>query len=694
VTNYFTENADKKKIAAVLILGLLIIVAYSNSFQAGWHMDDYPNILKNPAVQMSNLDLDTLQRAIGFSRSQGNNLPRPVTNLTFALNWWAHGENVAGYHLVNIVVHFLNALLLFLIVERLGTRPVAPEAVRRHRTVIALVTSLLWALNPIQTQAVTYVVQRYTSLTAFFFLAALYCYIRGRSTPRQPSTAAWWGLAFGSYLLAMGAKENAVIWPFSALLVEFVFFRNEQGELSPNFKAVIVATGALSIVFAGGLLISSNINIVKIITNGFDSRPFSLAERLMTQPRVLLFYISQIFYPIPQRLSLEHDFPISVGLLDPWTTLPAMLAVGLLIVVALASVRKQPITAFAVLFFFLNHAVESSFLPIEMVFEHRNYLPSAFVFWPLVAGGFHLQAWLTKRRSPLTRMLPILTAGIVLVFLLGTITRNMDWQTERSLWVDTYRKAPQSARAAVNLANDLARAQKFDQAEYLYREALDLYSPRKNQFKVVARSNLATMYVNTGQYAKALDQWMQVLSIVSGNRPARLGLANIYMAMGDYAKAEEQIDWLLKRHPQGLSFLNIKAFLLIEKNRPAEALTVLRRALANKPDDRDTLTKIGAAYTLLGDLDKADWFFRQAARMAPRDLGVQLLRLESSLAAGHTKRSNALIEFILGRYALETVWARLDDPRSGLRDPERMRRVLSQRIERKSEHIENITNPS
>ena len=205
--------------AALMVLGLLIIVAYSNSFQAAWHMDDYPNILDNPAVQMQTLDPVSLERAVGISRSQGNNLPRPVTNLTFALNWWLHGDNVAGYRLVNIAIHFINALLVFLTVRELSARPVVPEAIRARGAAVALVTALLWALNPIQTQAVTYVVQRYTSLATLFFLVALYSYIRGRAKPEPLRWYRWWSTMLCAFLLSLGSKENAALWPASVLLV-------------------------------------------------------------------------------------------------------------------------------------------------------------------------------------------------------------------------------------------------------------------------------------------------------------------------------------------------------------------------------------------------------------------------------------------------------------------------------------------
>ncbi|MGD8242382.1 MAG: tetratricopeptide repeat protein, partial [Desulfobacterales bacterium] len=626
------EIPKLKNTTAFLVILLMVLIAYSNTFRAEWHMDDHPNILKNPAIQITEMNLDAIKRAIGFDRSQGNNLPRPVVNLTFALNWYAHGTHVAGYHLVNLGFHFLNAWVLYLILIGLSKSPVVPETDHRQRSVIALMAALLWALNPIQTQAVTYVVQRYTSLTTFFYLSALYGYIRGRLSGRTRQVVVWWGLAVGSYLLAMGAKENAAIWPAAALLVEFVFFRDKHGRLSPHFKKILMAAAILSTLFIGGLLAGFNIDIINSITHGFDGRPFSLVERLMTQPRVLIFYLSQIFYPIPQRLSLEHDFAVSSDLLHPWTTLPAMLIVALLVIAALLAVRKRPLAAFAILFFFLNHVVESSVFPLEMVFEHRNYLPSLFLFWPLVAWAFRWQAKLSAHGRAATRALPILVGGVVIVFAAGTFTRNLDWQTERRLWLDTYRKAPQSARAAVNLANALAHSGHNAQAAALFEKAIDLNSPAQNQFKVIARNNLATLYARTGRRDQAVEQLEQVLQLVPQNRPARYQLANIYTEMGQFSKATEQVDWLLERHPDASRFLNLKAFLLIKDHRAEASLAVIRRSLTKKPGQRDALLAAGVAYAIIGNSTKADWFFRRTATTTPRDPMVYLCRLENFVA--------------------------------------------------------------
>ncbi len=693
ITAYF-ESPGRGRNTALMVLGLLIIAAYSNSFQAAWHMDDYPNILRNPAVQMQELDHVSLKRAMSISRSQGNNLPRPVTNLTFAFNWWLHGDNVAGYRLVNIAIHFFNALLVFLIVKELSARPVVPGAIRACGASVALVTALLWALNPIQTQAVTYVVQRYTSLATLFFLVALYCFIRGRAQPEPLKAYRWWSTMLCAFLLSLGSKENAALWPASVLLVEWVFFQDRNGKPSPSFFKIVVAAAFLSLMVIWCLLSLFQIDLVKAVLYGFDGRPFSLAERVMTQPRVLVYYLSQIFYPIPQRLSLEHDFTVSTSLLHPWTTLPAMLTVGLLAAFGLIFARKRPVFGFAILFFLINHLVESTVLPLEMVFEHRNYLPSLFLFWPLVTGGFHLQMRLHRRQSPLQALVPATAISLVLIFAVGTLSRNMDWRTERSLWVDTFRKAPQSARAAVNLANDLARNGHYEQAAELYTKATTLQSPAIDQFKVVARSNLAIMYQDKGERLKALDQWTRVLNIVPHNRPARQALAELQLAIGQYDQAEAQIDWLLKRHPRVVTFLNTKAALLIRQNRPRAALVVSRRALAEVSDHPDIFVNIGVAQAMLGHHARADWFFRRALRAAPHDLGIQLVRLENSLEAGRMQFSKTLIARILGRYPLETVWARLDSSMDKLRQPVQLRRVFTQHLEEKAQRLEYINTAS
>ena len=186
--------------------------------------------------------------------------------------------------------------------------------------------------------------------------------------------------------------------------------------------------------------------------NGFSFRYFSPLERLMTEPRVLIFYITQLVYPIPSRLSVEHDVTLSTALVHPWTTLPSILLVLLMIGFGCAQLQRRPFLGFAILFFFLNHAVESTLLPLELIFEHRNYLPSAFLFVPVATGIRQLLAIYRRQNR---RLYVIIGGSIPLLIIgmgMGTYIRNMTWQTPRTLWQDAMAKAPLSSRPLHNLA--------------------------------------------------------------------------------------------------------------------------------------------------------------------------------------------------------------------------------------------------
>ena len=319
--------------------------------------------------------------------------------------------------------------------------------------------------------------------------------------------------------------------------------------------------GAGLVVVAGwGFLALYDIDVWGYIRRGYETRPFTLFERVLTQPRVLLFYLSQLFYPIPQRLSLEHDVAVSTCLINPWSTLPAMLVVASLVGFAVVRARQQPMASLAILFFFSNHLVESSMLPLEMVFEHRNYLPSLFLFWPVVGAVFRFQPLLSPSSESRVKALPAALMAVVLLFGLGTFMRNMDWQSERRLWMDAYHKAPGSARAAVNLAIDLARAGEYQTAMALYRHSLTLSAPRKNHFRIIALSNMGNLEFMFGRYAAAVELFEAALALEPDNLRSRYNLATAYTEGGGICQGGSNrrgtggpISWCIPlRQPRGL----------------------------------------------------------------------------------------------------------------------------------------------
>jgi len=656
---------------------LLVFLAYSNTFDAAWHMDDYDNILNNTAVHLERMDKASLRQAVGNTREGGANLPRPVANLSFALNWYFGGENVVGYHIVNIIIHLFCALLLFQTLLVLSDTPRFPSRLKDRCYAISLTAALLWALNPLQTQAVTFIVQRMASMAAFFYLASFYAYLKGRMTPAHRRRIGWWSLSFLCWVLGIGSKQNAVLAPMAILLAEATFF--EGYSFKKDTAKIILPLVGLTALMIGVVFYFSNSQLITKILSGYDNRPFSLTERLLTQPRVLIFYLSQLFYPIPQRLSLEHEINFSVDLFHPWTTLPALLVLILLATAGLRLMRRRPLVSFAILFFLMNHVIESSFIPLEMIFEHRNYLPSLFVFWPVAAGLLTLSD--KRPRSPITSPKAITGAIVCLVLLLttATYTRNQVWKTERSLWADAARKAPSHARPIINLAIDHRRAGRMDTALAMYEQSLSLFHPRKHHFRILALNNMGGIKYAAGQYQEASQYYRRALRIDPKNPNARYNLSLTFFEMGRYEDAEHEIEVLLSDGQESVGSLNLQGLLMVKQRRPGDAIPYLRRSLAIAPWNRGALINLGLAHSQMKHYRKADWFYRRANHTGGNFLIGDLCRLENSIHL--TDRAyREMISRILQTYSLSALRDVLRDATNEIGHPEKVFSYLTNAI--------------
>jgi protein O-mannosyl-transferase len=210
-----------------LLIIFAILLSYGNSFRAGWHFDDRAHIRQNNAIQIKDFSSEAMLGVVyAAPRKQEDSPPRmfrPLASFTFALNWFLGEDDVFGYHLFNVILHIVSAFLLFEVIRSLYASPLLRRD-REGMEVIALSAALLWALNPIQTQAVTYIVQRMTVMAALFFMMGMLLYIRGRlSKNRNTQLLCFIGVAV-SYALALASKENAIMLPAVLFLVEFVFF--------------------------------------------------------------------------------------------------------------------------------------------------------------------------------------------------------------------------------------------------------------------------------------------------------------------------------------------------------------------------------------------------------------------------------------------------------------------------------------
>lgn len=645
----------------LFIVILLITTCYFNIFDFPWQLDDRPNITENYPLHITNLLPETLWQTLFAKPFAPGTLERPVAYLSFALNWFIGQDNPFGYHLVNLCIHILTAFFLFATTRLLLQTSRLRHLAERDVVAIALLSAVLWATNPVQTQAVTYIVQRMASMAALFFVLAVHSYLLARraETPWQQ-----WGYLLSCalfFLLGLGSKENAVTLLPSLLLIEWLFLKRKDWFGKLLFR-LLVAANVLLLLAATYYIIDHG--YLQKLTSPIGSRPFSLGERLLTQPSILLFYLSLLLYPSPARLSIDHSFPLSTSLLQPWTTLPAILAVVGLIVLGLCSRKRWPLVSLAILFYFINHAVESSFIPLEMVFEHRNYLPSFFLFLPIAAG---LQ-WALNRSATSSRLvhgaLVALVPVLLMVIGLGTYSRNQVWATEESLWADALDKAPNNARPFAKLGEIYGwqkekSAQNLHTAVALLHKALDRESPRTS-FQPAIVGNIGKVYANYGLLDEAVRFYHQSLELNPDFLNSRFDLANALALQGKTTEALAQIDQVIAANDQQSRFFNLRTLLLLWLDRPQEAAVAsseaMRRTLVNK---ERYFYNTGVALGRAGHFGQGEWFLRRALLAFPSDRRVLYSLIENRLLAGEPAAARDYAARLVAGHSLAAVRADL-----------------------------------
>jgi Tfp pilus assembly protein PilF len=637
-------------LSAFMLLGLFILLIYSNSFHAAWHLDDYNSIIGNQLIHAEPTDPGSVLDPI-FSLSGDGPTSRLFAFFTFALNWYFGQDNPAGYHLANLLIHIGSAFVLFCTLTAIFQTPRLKGCLNRSQIhFISLLATVLWAINPIQVQSITYIVQRMASLCGLFYLLGIYTYIRARLNENL-----WYQLLFSlmclvSFLLAMATKENAATFPLALLTVEATFF-HDFSRNAIRRKGLWVALAAASITLAAIVWLFLKIDLAEIISS-YDKRYFTMTERLLTQPRVLLFYLSLIFYPSPARLSLVHDFDVSSSLLDPWTTLASILVVFGLVGFSLFKLRRWPIISFPVLFFFLAHLVESSFIPLELVFEHRNYLPSMFLFLPIAFG---LHQLLVRYRNKNLFVFRVLLAFIPLLLVglgVSTYIRNIVWATEKSLWEDAMRKAPRSARPYSNLAwAHYERSGDKKSALVLYHEALAKRHDRKSQHAKIY-NNIANIYYLSGNCRQAGEYWRKSKGISESFYMPRYRLAMALTRCGQIDEALLEIEKALELAPEFIDAIQLKGVIRLLQNQPADALVQFRACVRMEPDESSHFINIGATFVIMGEHQRAELFLEQALRSSGRDRLALLWSALNYMRMNNGQKADKALDELADRLSL------------------------------------------
>lgn len=455
--------------AALALVGVAAALAYAPSFAVPFQFDDYARIIDNTPLQEGRY-----QAALAWLGTS-----RLLPSLTIVANYLAGGDQVVGYHVVNFALHLLASLAVFVLVGLVGDAPrLRGTAVAQHRLAAATVAALLMACHPLQTQAVTYIIQRAAVMAALFYVAAVACYLRARlaqlgSRPGRP--AVWFAATLTLGAAALLSKENAASLPLAILLSELVVIGGR-----PSRRALAIgaaACAALVLLPLVGKVATWRpvmpdgppVGWVEHITSAIlaqgagpaTATPFTY---FLTQATVIPRYLALIVLPWGQ--SVDHDVPIASGLSLPVVLGLALL--GALVVAGLALARRAPLAGYGLLWIFVALSVESSVLPIsDPMMEHRVYLAMPGV-GILAAAAF---VWL-RDRAPRAAGATALLVGSLLVGL--TFARNLVWQSPIALWLDAAQKAPGKARVLVNYGVALHGAGQLEAASRQYCQALRL----------------------------------------------------------------------------------------------------------------------------------------------------------------------------------------------------------------------------
>ena len=435
------RGQDRRALFAALVIVLAGAAAYASSFQGVFVFDDNDSIVANTAIR----HLWPPWRFFG-------SLNRPVVNLTLAINYAIGGLRVGSYHAFNLAVHVLAALTLFGLVRRTLLLPPLRARFGGASTALALAVALLWELHPLQSEAVTYVIQRAESLAGLFCLLTLYCVLRGADSGRPWR---WGACAFLACALGMATKQTVAAAPIVVFLYDRAFLAGSFREVLRKRWPIYVGLGATWL-----LLVPSAVTAVGRpgLSAGFQMSAWTPARYGLTELGVVLHYLRLAFWP--SGLCVDYFWRAAQTAGD---ILPGAAVVGALLAATAAALALRPMWGFLGAWFFLALAPTSSIMPIaDAAAERRMYLPLAAVIAFMVIGGYALaERWLRRRTAATGRISAaalVIVAALVIAATLGALTarRNLVYRSELSIWNDTVSKRPENPRGGAFLQGGLS----------------------------------------------------------------------------------------------------------------------------------------------------------------------------------------------------------------------------------------------
>lgn len=620
----------------LLSLALLVLTAgvYWPGLSGRFLFDDFPNIVSNDRVHAATLDWKALKTAA--SAYQPGDFGRPLATITFAVNYAIGGTDPWGYKVGSLLVHLVNVLLVFWLLQRLFALPRVGGSDERWRTPTAFTITLLWAIHPLQVSTVLYVVQRMEMLSLTFVLLALLAYLRGRLNQRDGARG-WPWLLLSAVLATTGAlsKETAVLFPFYALALELTVFRfDAQLPLTKRF---------LKIAYATGLAFALVLFVVWVVPHysaaeTYAARDFTAYERVLSQFRALPMYLGQMLLPLPGGMPFYYDnFPTSTGWLSPATTLAGGLFLLVLISAAWKLRQRMPLVSFGIFLFFASHLLTSNVFNVELVFEHRNYFALLGIL--LAAGDFIRR--IPVRDGPAIKYAAV--GAIVIGFGFLAILRTATFGSALHLAMDLVAKNPASTRASMDLGTVYAVMSNSDPHSPFFSMSVQEFERGSHlpNSSPLPEQGLILMAATTGQPVKA--EWWDGLIEKIRTRP--VGPQETTSVTGlmkqryagielDDRRLSQAYAAMLVRSPAPQFFAQYGDYALTYLHDEALADRMFIAAIESDPADSEYAARIFANLTADGHARQAGAVLRRA-----HELGL-LKELHAPTVTGNAPASS------------------------------------------------------
>ena len=582
------------------LLALMILAVYLPTISHPFVFDDIPELVHNPDVLSFRGCLDTISR----SRNTGLS-GRPVACLTFAANVAAAGFSLRAFHLANIAIHIAAALTLFGVLRRTITRVRIPWTY--SPTAMSGLITLLWALHPLQTESVTYIIQRIESLAGLWYLLTLYCSIRALASNKH---VLWTTLSVLSCIAGMLTKEIVVTVPLIVLLYDVVFVHHQSDNAPKRRNSLYVALTATWLI-----PIALNVNSPRGGSAGFGLG-VSAVDYLRTQAGVIVHYLRLCFWPFPQAISYS-DWPI----VRDWApaVLPGILVLALL-VITVVGLAKRKWWGFCGAWFFLILGPSSSIVPIvtEPAAERRMYLPLASVLTVTVFAFLYFLESLTitdKLRRAITLGITMIAIVILSV---ATVLRNTEYETRVRILTSTLQVRPGDELVRGALIEELIAEKQFDAAQSIQTEGLG-----RNPSSYILYDNWARAMHSIGRHHDAIEAFSKAIEIRPDHYPSRAGLGATLVESGRYLEAIAQFKEAVRLAPYAYTVRGNLAVALAAMGRTDEAVTELRTAIELKPSFADGHFNLARLLASQEKSSEALIHFRIAATLRPNDAEIQ-----------------------------------------------------------------------